>query len=192
MAKKTKKKTNGLNGAAGLNGSVLDAIAALDDSDETLAELNEALATADEQDDAATASTERPEQATAAAAQERPKTRNLPCRLTKREKRLRGEAIAKNFETAEQLEGEIERLSDDLKALKGKLQGLGLDNRRLMRAIREGREWRDVECVERRNDELNVMESVRLDTGEVLETRPFSATERQGELFGTATAGGPL
>lgn len=114
----------------------------------------------------------------------RPKTRNLLCKLTKRDKRLKGEQVSRNFEQIETLEGEIERLSDDLKALKGKVAGLHLDNRRFMRAVREGREWRDVECREVPNFAKLTIETIRADTHEVLESRPMSPKERQGDLFG--------
>jgi hypothetical protein len=118
---------------------------------------------------------------------ERP-TRNLKCILTASEKREKAEAVANNFKAIEELEAERERLADDLKSVKGKIDGLNLDNRRAMRANREGYEYRDVICIEQSNLASATIDTVRIDTLEVIESRAMTSSERQGKLFDEARA----
>jgi DNA-binding Lrp family transcriptional regulator len=110
-------------------------------------------------------------------------TRNLKCILTEADKAQKAVVVANNFKEIEDLEAEAGRIADDLKDLKSKISGLHLDNRRAMRANREGYEYRDVVCYEKKNLVALTMETIRDDTGEVIESRALRMNERQGALW---------
>lgn len=111
------------------------------------------------------------------------RTRYLRHELTKREHRHMGRRLSENFKTIEDEEARLANLTDEVKRAKGKIAGLEGDNRILSRTMREGFEFREVECEEVRNERLFQVDTIRCDTGEVLESRPFTAKERQGDLF---------
>lgn len=99
----------------------------------------------------------------------------------------------------EEGDAEYERFEDELtaaqakaKGLKTKMDALSLRGRELSRTIRLGWEMRDIECIEERGTDPDPqsksfgqvgMRTIRLDTGECIEWRPFNRSERQGSLF---------
>lgn len=50
-------------------------------------------------------------------------------------------------------------------------------------AVESGFEERDVECDQRKNNESGCMETIRLDTGEVIKSRDLTSHELNGDLF---------
>jgi len=113
-------------------------------------------------------------------------TRCLKCILTADELAAKAEEIDATFDRIASVEADLARLQDSVKTAKGRLDGLFDDASRLSRTRRDGYEFRDVECFERRNDEALTIETVRADLGEVIETRPLTKSERQGALFSDA------
>lgn len=107
-------------------------------------------------------------------------TRRLPVELTNAEKLLRGEQLARLHAEADDVEAT--RKAQQTSA-KGKLEALEAQARDLANVIRTGREYRDIEVRERRNDTALAMELYRLDTGEVVETRPLRPDELQTTIF---------
>lgn len=107
-------------------------------------------------------------------------TRNLPVELTKDEIRLRGEELARKH--AEWDEVESARKAADKEA-KGKLERIEAESKELANNIRTGREYRDIEVREVKNTDTLTMDLVRVDTGEVVESRPLRADELQVGLF---------
>lgn len=103
-------------------------------------------------------------------------TKQLPVKLTNEEK------IAKGLEQA--------RLRDAIRAVKAekkvamtgfaeRLAALEKDRDRVSDDIRDGIETRAVEVREERNYRLGTLRLVRVDTGEVVETRAMTAEERE-------------
>lgn len=52
-----------------------------------------------------------------------------------------------------------------------------------MQQLVAGAEDREIDCDERLNEQTGTMQTVRLDTGAVIDERPLDATERQTRLF---------
>lgn len=83
----------------------------------------------------------------------------------------------------------IDQLEEELATVKSqfkntiKEQELLLSDRR--RSLRQGYEMVDVECDEQMNWDEEVVEIVRCDTGEVLDTRPITEEERQMNIDAT-------
>jgi hypothetical protein len=107
-------------------------------------------------------------------------TRNLPVELTKDEIRLRGEELARKH--AEWDEVENARKTAQTEA-KGKIERIEAESKLLANNIRTGREYRDIEVREVRNDTTLSMDLVRQDTGEVIESRPLRTDELQTTIF---------
>lgn len=103
-------------------------------------------------------------------------TRRLPVKLTFEEVRLRGKRMAT-------LESEVEALEDEKKAITGdfksKIDGRRAEILALTRQINEEQEYRQVEVVERKDWDELVIDTVRTDTGDILESRPMTPSERQ-------------
>ena len=66
---------------------------------------------------------------------------------------------------------------------KGRLEELEAEGAQLSQAIRSRMENRLVECVESPSPSRGVVDLVRKDTGEVIDTRPMTLDERQDTLF---------
>lgn len=109
-----------------------------------------------------------------------PETRTLPVRLTD------GELLAKSKELAAKIT-ELDEVEDRKKSAvaqcKVKSDELDLDIHKIARILRTGREDREVEVSEIRNDPARTIEVVRLDTGEIVESRPMTIHELQKPLF---------
>lgn len=104
----------------------------------------------------------------------KPVTRQLPCKLTEEEITARGCHLA-------EVEREIEKKEDEkqrhAKALGDEIKEMRSRTRLIAQEISTRTTYRDVEITEQK---VGVhMETVRLDTGEVIETRPLTAEERQ-------------
>jgi hypothetical protein len=105
--------------------------------------------------------------------------RNLECKLGKKEWEERAKRLA-------QLPQEVKREQDHLATLKtearARIGKLEEEAKILAAAVRERVEFRDVRCEEQRLDELCEFRIIRLDTKEVLESRPMTSAELQAEL----------
>jgi len=107
-------------------------------------------------------------------------TRNLPVELTKDEVRMRGESLARKHAEWDAVESARKAAMTHAKSEEEKLEA---EMKLLAEAIRTGKEYRDVEVREMRNDMALSMDTVRQDTGEVIEQRPLGPEELQAKLF---------
>jgi len=109
-------------------------------------------------------------------------TRELYCKLNDDELLEAGKKMAERDREIAVLESKIDALKLNAKALRGEADRLGLDRSRLAIAIDSGQEPRDVECEWREPDDGFVMELVRTDTNEVVDTRAMKESEKQRAL----------
>lgn len=107
-------------------------------------------------------------------------TRNIPVELTKDEVRMRGESLARKHAEWDAVESARKAAMTHAKSEEELLEA---DMKLLAEAIRTGKEYRDVEVREVRNDAALSMDTVRQDTGEVIEQRPLRPDELQAKLF---------
>jgi hypothetical protein len=105
--------------------------------------------------------------------------RNLECKLSKKEWEDRAKRLAQIPQEIEREQDRIATLKTESKARLGKLEE---DSAVLAAAVRERVEYRDVRCEEQRLDELCEFRTVRLDTQEVISSRPMTSAELQAEL----------
>lgn len=106
-------------------------------------------------------------------------TRNLPCRLTEEELRQRGDALA---ETVQELAAEESRQTDVKAQMKARLTELEAKQTRFAITISRKEEYRDIQCDLFVNADRGLVDVVRRDTSEVVETRPITDDERQRAL----------
>jgi len=103
----------------------------------------------------------------------------LPVKLSKDERRERGERAAA-------IMAEIETLEADKKAaaasLKGQIDAKKSELRELGRAVRTGEEYRDTELFEEFEYRTGFCSVKRADTGVELRRRPLTGDERQEKL----------
>ncbi len=83
------------------------------------------------------------------------------------------------IDLAKEVEGERDAAKERFKS---KLGGIETERDKLLRAVADRAEYRDVECEERESDKLLKVELVRKDTGAVIDEWPLSAAERQKDL----------
>lgn len=106
--------------------------------------------------------------------------RELPFSLTPEELTLRGRVIGEKMEQRRLLDEERLEAMADFKARREALDKAIAD---LGRTLQTGTELREVEC-ETVFDETNTRaETVRTDTGEIIDFRPLTPEERQREMF---------
>jgi len=106
--------------------------------------------------------------------------RSLPVLLADDEIKILGETLARKDREKRNLEAEKKL---NAQSFKDKIDTLDEDMRSLATTIRDGREYRPVECREEFNYERGIIEVMRVDTGEVVEQRRMTESERQGKLF---------
>lgn len=106
--------------------------------------------------------------------------RELPFSLTPEELTLRGRVIGEKMDQRRQLDEEKLEVMADFKARRECLDKSIAD---IGRTLQTGTELREVDC-ETVIDEGGVRaETVRTDTGEIIDFRPLTADERQREMF---------
>jgi hypothetical protein len=103
----------------------------------------------------------------------------LPCPLTDDEKIARSLMLAEALDRRNQLD--LER-KDTMAEFKDREAKLDSEIGRLGTIVRGGKELRQVECEDQHNYKNGTADRVRLDTGEVVQTRPLTEEERQQEL----------
>jgi len=111
---------------------------------------------------------------------ERVETRELKVRLTRDELLGKGEELARTIVEIIELEDSKRTAQVAADSLLKRLKG---NANRLSRVINDQYELRQVEVTERFNYSAGIAEMVRLDTYEIVATRPLTAFEMQGQLF---------
>lgn len=106
--------------------------------------------------------------------------RDLPVTLTPREKAARSEELVQAMSKQRRLEDELEGVKADFK---GRIARVADDVGALFRTLERGTEIRSVSCERRVNVDGESVDTIRLDTGELVVSRPMTPEERQRELF---------
>lgn len=109
-------------------------------------------------------------------------TRMLPVKLTETELLAKGDELARKFHEANT---EEDQQKEAKAAMKERFDKLKREARELGEIVRSKREMREVEVIARHDLERHVVETVRVDTNEVVETRMMNADERNLKLFPT-------
>jgi hypothetical protein len=107
-------------------------------------------------------------------------TRHLPCALTRSEVEERADKLARLVKDRDAIDAERKQVARDYKT---RMDDLSKEIGQLSEQVRSKREWRDVECTKERNEERGTVDFVRVDTGEVVESRALHPDERQVKLF---------
>ena len=107
-------------------------------------------------------------------------TETLRCDLTDEEVRARADQAARTYKDAAE---RSEALQAHAKEERGAIATLNAEVGQLLRAVAERAEYRPVDVKSVRNEIGGVMETVRLDTGEIVRSRPFTPDEKQIGLF---------
>ena len=107
-------------------------------------------------------------------------TKPLPCRLTDGELLGYGRDVAAGYATVQRLESELDGIKQDYKG-KITVQEATIGSRTA--CIASGSETRDVKCVEVKNWTAGTVTVTRLDTDEIIESRPMREDEKQQECF---------
>ena len=114
-------------------------------------------------------------------------TRSLYVPLTEDEVRLRSQEMATAERILAEAEADEDTQAEAWKACKKALETTTADARAKLsivgRIVREKRELRAVEIVEERNHTLKTVDTIRTDTGEIIETRGMTESEMQRSLF---------
>lgn len=110
----------------------------------------------------------------------KPRYERLSVKLTDEERMTRAlkaaELSAKYDETEDKKKDVTATLAAEMKTLREEMAGL-------QRAVRSGTEVQPVQVEERRNEARRTIELYRLDTEELVHSRPMTVEERQGKLF---------
>ena len=113
----------------------------------------------------------------------------LPCTLSASELRRKADELAR--EVSHHAALELEK-SLTAKALGEKIKNSDRKIVELAEQIRTGTEQREVKCTTVKDFEHNVVHTRRLDTKEIVSSRPMQAGERQAELFAKPSKQLPL
>lgn len=114
-------------------------------------------------------------------------TRALPVPLTAEELHLKSQEMATAERVLAEAEAEEAAQATAWAARKKSLEKSTADARAKLavigRVVREKREFRAIEIVESPNNDAKTVDTVRVDTGEVIETRGMNQSELQRSLF---------
>ena len=103
----------------------------------------------------------------------------LPCELTVEERLQRGKALAGVLSSIALEESRQEMVRKDMKS---QIASLESQRDQVASVVSSGSEIRDVEVEDRANFSTFTFERVRLDTNEVIFSRPLTPEERQEKL----------
>lgn len=106
-------------------------------------------------------------------------TRDLVCSLTREEVAKYAEDLAQLIDREATTTSDFDSVK---KTWKGKLEDIKREILSTSTKVREHKEIRLVKCQKELDFESGEVRLVRMDTGEIIETRPMSAVERQKEL----------
>lgn len=101
-------------------------------------------------------------------------TKSLPVKLTLDEIRLRGQEVAALIKSADRLEFEKKEAADNFKA---QIEACKLYVNKLTTEITEGQVWREVQIEEVKDWTTQQVQTVRMDTGEIVDIRPMTPKE---------------
>lgn len=105
--------------------------------------------------------------------------KDLPCVMTAAEKALKSDQLVAVLGTINDLEEEKKAATAELGAkLKSEKKRGGF----LAHEVRTGKEVRPIECVERNRYEDDLVDLIRNDTGEVVQTRAMDPRDRQAHM----------
>jgi len=105
--------------------------------------------------------------------------RALRCNLKDEERLELGQRLAREQQNLAQTE---DRKAEVASTIKAEIEAHRATINALSRTLNNGYDYRDVDCDIILNFESNAVMLVRVDTGEVVESRAMSAEERQREL----------
>jgi uncharacterized membrane-anchored protein len=111
------------------------------------------------------------------------KTRQLPVELSEQELLIKGNELAVLNEELSTTESQKKVANQGFKEVLDRTQEQ-ID--RLAKIVREKKEYREVEVVDRKNMDRMTMDTIRLDTGEVVSYRELQGHERNLGLFPVA------
>lgn len=104
-------------------------------------------------------------------------SKSLLCKLTDEQRKDFGIKLATTLEEVQRVEEEKKRNADHYKDRIGGLQATADE---LRRKVSTGQEWRDVECTVEFDDPTPGIKSVvRIDNGEVVETKAMTDADKQ-------------
>ncbi len=109
--------------------------------------------------------------------------RTLPCLLTPEQSRQASSKAAEKLLERERLEAELKTVTADLRA---RIREANKAFYEAVLSASKGTEEREVECEQRTDYKLGVVEVTRLDTKDIVEARELRADEKQLELGATA------
>ncbi len=104
----------------------------------------------------------------------------VKCHLTEEEKIEKGSELAGHVQIIESLQ---EEKRAHAAAAKTKIDSHNLETNTLALALRNGYEYRMLECRKVINYAQRTVDIVRLDTGELVQTRPMEIGEGQENMF---------
>ncbi len=107
-------------------------------------------------------------------------TMTLPVILTETELILKGHELAEDLQELADIEL---RKKTAMNGFKEEIESIEVKVSDLARIVREGKEYREVEVKEERDEERMVMNTIRLDTGEIVKYRELQGHERNLKLF---------
>lgn len=109
-----------------------------------------------------------------------PNTMTLPVPLTPEELIIKGNELS--IQVQELADVEL-RKKTAMSGFKDEIDATSERIEKLAKIVREKKEHREVELTERRNEERMTMDTIRLDTGEVVHYRELKGHERNLGLF---------
>ncbi len=114
-------------------------------------------------------------------------TMSLPVHLNEQELIIKGNELSVLLQDLDDVET---RKKDANTAFKGEIDKLSDQVQRLAKIVREKKEYREVEVTDCRNEDRLTMDTIRLDTGEVVSYRELRGHERNLALFPAAVQEG--
>jgi hypothetical protein len=105
---------------------------------------------------------------------------SLPVTLTEQELIIKGNELSIQVEDLADVEV---RKKTAMSAFKEEIEASEERIAKLAKIVREGKEYREVEVTERRNEDRMTMDTIRLDTEEVVSYRELKGYERNLGLF---------
>lgn len=116
-------------------------------------------------------------------------TRTLPVELGPEEYRATSRSLAQNIEA-------LARTMDEKKSAMGgytqRIESLNATISELSGVVSSGKRWMEVECIETNNYDTGYVEMIRVDTGEVVSSRPMGLEDRQAGLFDRGEDAAPI
>lgn len=104
----------------------------------------------------------------------------LPVKLTRDELILKAKELSALYVKIQEAEDAKKAAAS---AHADEIKKMNYELNQLVRMVNTGNEYRQVECSERKNFSVAIIETWRDDLGTMVETRPMTESERQAELF---------